>query len=85
MDPGHEVAGMTGERAEQGDPEHAAGLPSCVEDAGGDARARLLDARQQRRRQRRNQQAIRAARRLTGRLIAASVSRAVAEPFNGAS
>ena len=51
----HEVASLTGERTEQRDTEHAAGLPGCIEHAGGDARTGPLDAAEQRRGQRRHQ------------------------------
>ena len=48
---------LAGQRAEQGDAQHAAGLPGRVEHAGRDAGALLLDAAEQGRRQRRHQQA----------------------------
>jgi len=57
MDARHESAALPGQRAEQRDAEHAAGLPRRVEDAGGDAGARLFDASEQCRSERRHQQA----------------------------
>src|SRR5450631_1484095 len=44
----HEGVGLPGQRAEQRDTQHAAGLPGRVEYAGGDAGARFLNASEQR-------------------------------------
>jgi hypothetical protein len=44
----HEGVGLTGQRTEQRDAQHAAGLPGRVEYTGGDAGARFRDASEQR-------------------------------------
>ena len=53
----HERVVSSDQRAEQGNAKHAAGLPRCVQDTGGDAGSRLVDTAEQRRGQRRHEQA----------------------------